>query len=249
MVRSRLSTTDGSNRLCIFDLGDTLVEYAGVPLNWERHYPEALAALAAQWGVRPTSSGIEAGTAVLRRHNTRLSPRVFEVSFDAICAELAEALGASGCGGGLESARAFFGVFRRRLSAFADAVPTLSQLRGRGCPIAVLTDVPYGMPRILVEGDLLETGLTGLVDRLLTSAEAGCRKPGPDGLLRLVTEAGVPPSHAMYVGNECKDIEAARAAGITSVLLDRGNRAPGWGEDVRIRTLTELLAPGALTTA
>jgi hypothetical protein len=23
-----------------FDLGDTLVEYEGVPLNWEEHYPE-----------------------------------------------------------------------------------------------------------------------------------------------------------------------------------------------------------------
>jgi hypothetical protein len=26
-----------------FDLGDTLVEYEGLPLSWEAHYPEALA--------------------------------------------------------------------------------------------------------------------------------------------------------------------------------------------------------------
>jgi hypothetical protein len=29
-----------------FDLGDTLCEYAGVPLNWERQYAAALAAVA-----------------------------------------------------------------------------------------------------------------------------------------------------------------------------------------------------------
>jgi hypothetical protein len=34
-----------------FDLGDTLCEYAGVPLSWEREYPAALASVAEAWGV------------------------------------------------------------------------------------------------------------------------------------------------------------------------------------------------------
>ncbi len=33
-----------------FDLGDTLVEYEGMPLSWVEHYPEALRNLAAFWG-------------------------------------------------------------------------------------------------------------------------------------------------------------------------------------------------------
>jgi putative hydrolase of the HAD superfamily len=54
-----------------FDLGDTLVEYEGMPLSWEEHYPAALAQLAAFLGTTVHAPTIEAGCAVLRRYNTR----------------------------------------------------------------------------------------------------------------------------------------------------------------------------------
>ena len=71
-----------------FDLGDTLVEYAGLPLSWEAHYPDALARLASVVEVRPTPEMMTSACSVLRRNNTRLAPRVTEVSFSQILREL-----------------------------------------------------------------------------------------------------------------------------------------------------------------
>ena len=71
-----------------FDLGDTLVEYAGVPLSWEAHYPEALGNLAAFLGLTTTPDRLARACAVLRRYNTRISPREGEVSFALILGEI-----------------------------------------------------------------------------------------------------------------------------------------------------------------
>jgi hypothetical protein len=62
-----------------FDLGDTLLEYEGIPFSWEAHYSEALQALAASLLRRGlTAAEIAGGSAVLRRYNTRLNPRIEE---------------------------------------------------------------------------------------------------------------------------------------------------------------------------
>ena len=64
-----------------FDLGDTLVEYEGLPLSWVDYYPEALGRLAATLRIAPSVEQVEAACEVLRRHNTRLHPRLVEILF------------------------------------------------------------------------------------------------------------------------------------------------------------------------
>src|SRR5690349_17085057 len=71
-----------------FDLGDTLVEYEGVPSSWEAHYQEALGNLAAFLGLTINSDRLSRACAVLRRYNTRISPREEEVSFALILGEI-----------------------------------------------------------------------------------------------------------------------------------------------------------------
>jgi putative hydrolase of the HAD superfamily len=223
-----------------FDLGDTLVEYEGVPLSWVDHYDEALVQFAVHLGVAPTPSGLAAGRAVLRRYNTRLNPRPDEVPFAIIAGELAASFGRFAPIDEVASARAFFRIFRQRLRAFADTRPALSRLRADGRPIGVLTDVPYGMPRELVLDDLRQAELDDLVDVLLTSREAGSRKPAPAALGALAAALAMPPARLAYVGNERKDIDAARAAGCVAILLDRAGDSPAWGQHATIRSLTEL---------
>ncbi len=50
-----------------FDLGDTLVEYAGLPLSWEAHYPDALARLASVVEVGPTPEMMTSACSVHQR--------------------------------------------------------------------------------------------------------------------------------------------------------------------------------------
>src|SRR5436305_2474871 len=108
-----------------FDLGDTLVEYAGLPLSWEAHYPEALARLASVLEVRPTPAMMTAACSVLRKYNTRLTPRVTEVSFSEILPELLALWPGSAAADEAASAEAFFAVFRQRLRCFPEVASVL----------------------------------------------------------------------------------------------------------------------------
>src|SRR4051812_31128963 len=109
-----------------FDLGDTLVEYEGVPLSWEEHYPEALKRLAASVGAHPSAENISAAIAILLRYNTRLVPRVVEVPFSQILAEVLSCFDATAADE-LACAEAFFSLFRQRLRCFPDSLPLLRE--------------------------------------------------------------------------------------------------------------------------
>ena len=138
------------------------------------------------------------------------------------------------------AAQAFFSVFRQRLRVFPDTVPALETLRRRGAKIAVFTDVPYGMPRSLVLADIRQTGLEPLLDLVVTSNEVGFRKPSPETLLHVAREFSCEPRGLIYVGNERKDVEVAKAVGCRAILVARSGVPPVWGQERTILSLLEL---------
>jgi putative hydrolase of the HAD superfamily len=225
-----------------FDLGDTLFEYAGVPLNWEREYPAVLTAVAAACGVAPTPDRLRSGASVLLRYNTRRIPRPEDREYPAerffgdLLAEWtvsSEHL--------LIAIKTFFGHFRRTLRSFADAAAVLSELTRLGIPVGVLTDVPYGMPMTFVAADISDAGLSIPVERVLTSTTVGYRKPHPAGFLALSHLLGVSCDRLTFVGNERKDVVGGNAAGCETVLLWRSpDEPPSWGQAFTIRSLGEL---------
>lgn len=125
-----------------FDLGDTLVEYEGVPLSWEAHYREALENLAESVGASPDDRQIDRACAVLRRYNTRINPREEEVSFTFILEQLLRTFELDVEVDELRGATAFFRIFRQELRCFPDTVGALASIRDRKVKIGVLTDVP-----------------------------------------------------------------------------------------------------------
>src|SRR5262245_11304630 len=130
-----------------FDLGDTLLHYRDVPLNWTALYPAALSAVAAACRTDPSAAQFEAAERILLHHSTRVRPRNHEIPAATIMAQILEAWQLDPtkyCERAIES---FFSFFQQQMICYPDAVPTLTRLRGRGFKIGVLTDVPYGMPR------------------------------------------------------------------------------------------------------
>lgn len=225
-----------------FDLGETLCEYAGVPLNWEREYPGALAAVAKQCGQELTPERLRAGTRVLLQYNTRRTSRrdEREVAADDVFREILTEWGSSNefLQG---SIAAFFSHFAQTLHAFPESAVVLAKLHQLGIPTGVLTDVPYGMPRDLILADVSRTGLPIPDERLLTSTMVGHRKPHPAGFRALSRELGVSCEHLTYVGNERKDIDGGNAAGCQTVLVWRSSdEPPAWGQAFTIRSLEQL---------
>jgi putative hydrolase of the HAD superfamily len=224
-----------------FDLGETLLTYAGTPLNWAALYPDALARVAAACGAAPAPADLDRAIQRLRQANTRLHPRAREIRaeelFAGLLADWGRPADAAETRRGLE---AFFGFFQRRMQPYPDTAPALAALRARGLRLGVLTDVPYGMPREFVERDLAGAGLTACLDTLLTSGEVGWRKPDPAGFHALAARLEAAASTLWYVGNEEKDIRGALAAGLTAVLIDRDRQRPAWGQHHTVSDLRAL---------
>lgn len=222
------------------DLGNTLMTYDGVPLSWEAGYAAALTAMADHLGETLDEETLSRACDRLRLYNTRIHPREEEVPADVIFRDVLAAAGLN-CGGGLNAAVVtFFDCFRQNFLIYDDALPFLRDARTARLPVGILTDVPYGMPRCLVERDVRP--FEGLLDVVLSSEQVGWRKPRPEGFHGLSAALGVQPDAMVYIGDEAKDISGAHAAGMTAILLDRRGGMAGAGEDARVGSLREAAA-------
>ncbi|MDR3438139.1 HAD family hydrolase [Telmatospirillum sp.] len=225
----------------LFDLGDTLYTYDGLPLSWQGHYLDAWSDALTAVGLDPGAYNLRLAASHMEKFNTRLVAREREFDADHI---FGGALVTLGIDGGLRDGivDAFFGHFRQSLRPYPETGDVLSTLRCRGIKTGALTDVAYGMPDRFVEDDLRQTGLLNLLDLWRTSVQIGYRKPHPQGFLCLCKDLNVLPAEAAYVGNEEKDIVGAKNAGLRAVLIDRqSSGSRHWGQDKTIADLSGCL--------
>jgi HAD superfamily hydrolase (TIGR01509 family) len=125
-----------------------------------------------------------------------------------------------------------------RFVPYPDAAGALGALRVLGIRTAVVSNWDCSLG-----GVLAGLGLGGLVDAVVTSAGVGARKPDPRIFETALAAIRCPAERAIFVGDSLAvDVEGGRAAGIRSVLLDRGG-SPREPDDVeRIVTLDNLPA-------
>jgi putative hydrolase of the HAD superfamily len=104
-----------------------------------------------------------------------------------------------------------------RMSAYPDAAPALTALRGRGLRLVAVSNWDCSL------GTVLERcGLAGLLDGAISSAEAGAPKPDPAIFTAALELARCEPAEALHVGDTREeDVVGARSAGIRALLLDR----------------------------
>lgn len=86
---------------------------------------------------------------------------------------------------------------------------TIRQLRNAGVQCAVLTNKPIRISEIIVEG----LGLKDSFFQVYGGNSFATKKPDPEGLLSLMSEAGCGPHETLMVGDSRVDIETARNAG------------------------------------
>src|SRR5215210_1617223 len=119
-----------------------------------------------------------------------------------------------------------------------DAVPALHALREAGLALVAASNWDVSLHE-----QLERTGLASLLDGALSSAEVGAAKPDPEILLRALAIAQAEPAAAWHVGDDLEaDVGAARAAGVTPVLIDREGVAAVPPGVLRIASLGELTA-------
>ncbi len=95
----------------------------------------------------------------------------------------------------------------------------LDALRAAGVATAVATNKPGELTREL----LRQLGVLASFDHVLGPEGVERKKPAPDPIEALCRRCGVPPAATAMVGDMETDIDAARAAGVTAVLLTYSN--------------------------
>lgn len=140
----------------------------------------------------------------------------------------------------------FLAIYREELgrhSRLFDGVEAmLAALEARGTTWGIITNKPEGLARFVLEQLGWQTRSAVLIGGD-TLAE---RKPHPLPLLHAAQTIGVAAADCIYVGDDERDIQSARAAGMTSVVALWGYRLPGddpgrWQADHQAHSAGDLL--------
>ena len=121
-----------------------------------------------------------------------------------------------------------------------DALALLNFLADKGATMGVLTRNALELAHLT----LSTVGLASFFkkDEIL-GRECASPKPSPDGVLRLIAGWGASPDDVVVVGDFLFDLQAGRAAGAGTVLIDREGHGH-WGEtaDVVVNSLDTLIS-------
>jgi putative hydrolase of the HAD superfamily len=103
------------------------------------------------------------------------------------------------------------------MAAYPEVAGVLAELRAGGVTVAVCSNWDWDLDRALAQA-----GLDDLVDLAVTSARAGARKPHPRIYQHTLSQCGVAPSDAVFVGDSWgPDVEGPLAAGLRPVHVWR----------------------------
>lgn len=122
-----------------------------------------------------------------------------------------------------------------RFKPFPDVRGALLAARERGERIVVVSNWDASLPRVLEQLELAP-----LLDGIVTSAEAGARKPDPAIFRTALERAQIGADSATHVGDSLEeDVHGAQAAGVEALLLRRDG-APGPSGVGTITSLADL---------
>jgi HAD superfamily hydrolase (TIGR01509 family) len=119
----------------------------------------------------------------------------------------------------------------------------LDALRSRGIKTGVVAN-SWPEPARLLRRDAETFGLADLLDVQVYSSEVGARKPAPEIFLHALTELGVDPLDAMFVGDRLEtDVQGAARVGMTTVqaLWFEADDSPGIEPDFMAFTPMDVL--------
>ena len=103
---------------------------------------------------------------------------------------------------------------------FPETARVLESLRARGKRIGVVS----GKKAYKIVNLLRANGLDGYPETVVGFDETERHKPFPDPILKGMSSFDVPKDETVYVGDSPNDAQAAEAAGVDCVIVDRHNQ-------------------------
>jgi len=125
---------------------------------------------------------------------------------------------------------------------FGDIGPLLAELQARGMPWGIVTNKARRFTEPLVRS----LGLHANAATVISGDTTPHAKPHPAPLLEAARQLKLDPQQCVYVGDDLRDVQAGRAAGMGTVAaawgyLGTSEAIADWGADHVIETPSELL--------
>ncbi len=98
-------------------------------------------------------------------------------------------------------------------------VPTLSQLHQAGIRLAVCSNKPVAITRMLIEA----LGIAPFFDRVYGPEDSGKPKPDPGMLVLALKNWHIAPDQALMIGDMPVDVQTARNAGVRVWVVSTGS--------------------------
>jgi len=127
--------------------------------------------------------------------------------------------------------------FDMKLALYDDVLPALTDLKGRGLRLGLISNIDRDMTSLLEE-----VGLSSKLPVVVTSQDTGCNKPHPEIFREALRQAGVQAPEAIYVGDQHQiDVVGANQVGMKGILLDRNGYFERITDCPRVRSLIQVV--------
>jgi len=226
-------------QVIVFDLGGTLMEYKGMPHSWVEYYEDAFKAVNLEFKLDLTEKDIQKSCEILKSKNARVIYREIEYTPNDIFSAVTEHWNKKV---DLDAIiNSFYKGHELKPAIYDDTLVCLDYLKEKGIKIATLTDLPTAMPDEIFKQDIAE--LLEYFDLYVSSLTCGYRKPNKNGLMFISEHFNVNIQDLIFIGDEEKDVIAAKNAKCISILINRSAKELdqiNYGQDFTITSLSEL---------
>jgi len=203
-------------KVIVFDLGGTLMEYVGMPLNWSEYYPEAFRHVNEINNLNLSEQDISKAVEILKSYNPRITKREIEIDPEDMFKEILKAWNTNS-----QSIKKiiqdFFDGLNLKPVIFDYTKNLINFCKAHGCKVACLTDLASGMPDYIFREDIAE--IVNDFDLYVSSKTCGYRKPNKAGIEYIANEFRVDTKEILLVGDEEKDKNTANNANCDFIFI------------------------------
>ena len=193
----------------VFDLGGTLMEYVGMPLNWSDYYIYGFEKLNEVLRLNLSENDLQESVNKLKSYNPRTSNREYEIKpeviFSDVISNWEEKPNIN------KVIEIFFEGLSLKANIYGYSTELLKECRNLGFKIACLTDLPNGMPDYIFKPAIEE--ILPYFDLYVSSQICGVRKPNKGGICYIADVFDIREEEILFVGDEEKDFLTAVNAG------------------------------------
>ena len=210
------------NKGVIFDLGNTLVQYFRIAefedilqesFKNVTNYLEDVCEIEIDFSnlkERIKHEGFELNNNQVRPFHERLN-NIFGLNNNEISPDLYDQI-----------SRQFLKPIFDRSRIFHDTIPTLKELKSKGCKLGIISNLPWGSPSNPWIEELEKMEILEYFDEVVFCSDVGWRKPSSKIFRHILSALQLSPGDCMFVGDDpLIDVNGARSIGLDGVLIDR----------------------------